>query len=78
MNIYELLELFKTEQSHTEANILQLAAGEAVRSKGPSRKRKEERMKTEDKFDAGDYTLIEYLSAVSRWVGFWFNLIQVP
>ena len=78
MNIYELLELFKTEQSHTEANILQLAAGETVRSKGPSRKRKEERMKTEDKFDAGDYTLIEYLSAVSRWVGFWFNLIQVP
>ena len=78
MNIYELLELFKTEQSHTEANILQLAAGEAVRSKGPRRKRKEEGMKTEDKFDAGDYTLIEYLSAVSRWVGFWFNLIQVP
>ena len=77
MNIYELLELFKTEQSHTEASILQLAAGETVRSKGPSRKRKEERMKKEDKFDAGDYTLIEYLSAVSRWVGFWFNLIQV-
>ena len=53
-----------------EASILQLAAGETVRSKGPSRKRKEERMKTEDKFDAGDYTLIEYLSAVSKWVGF--------
>ena len=37
--------------------------------KGPSRKRKEERIKKiEDKFDAGDYyTLIEYLSA---WVGF--------
>ena len=34
-------------------------------------------MKREDKFDPGDYTLIEYLSAVSRWVGFWFNLIQV-
>ena len=39
-----------------------------VRSKGPSRKRKEERMK--DKFDAGDYDLVEYFSAISRWVGF--------
>ena len=39
--------------------------------KGPSRKRKEERMKKiEDKFDAGDYTLVEYLSVISRWVGF--------
>ena len=38
-----------------------------MRSKGPSRKRKEERLKkTEDKFDAGDYTIVEYLSAVSR------------
>ena len=42
-----------------------------MRSKGPSRKRKEERIKkTEDKFYARDYTLIEYLSAISRWVGF--------
>ena len=43
-----------------EASILQLAAGGTVRSKGPSRKRKEERIKKiEDKFDAGDYyTLI--------------------
>ena len=36
-----------------------------VRSKGT--KRKEERIK--DKFDAGDYTLVEYFSAISRWVG---------
>ena len=35
-------------------------------SKGPSKKRKEERIKKiEDKFDAGDYTLVEYLSAIS-------------
>ena len=54
-----------------EASILQLAAGGTLRSKGPSRKRKDERIKKiEDKFDAGDYTLIEYLSAISRWVGF--------
>ena len=56
-----------------EASILQLAARGTVRSKGPSRKRKEERTKNfkmEDKFDAGDYTLVEYLSVVSRWVGF--------
>ena len=25
--------------------------------------------KMEDKFDAGDYTLIEYHSATSRWIG---------
>ena len=54
-----------------EASILQLAAGGTVRSKEPSRKRKEERIEIEDKFDAGDYyTLIEFLSAISRWVGF--------
>ena len=36
-----------------EASILQLAAGGTVRSKGPSRKRKEERIKKiEYKFDA--------------------------
>ena len=47
------------------------AAGGTVRSKEPSRKRKKERIKRlEDEFDAGDYTLVEYLSAVSRLVGF--------
>ena len=51
-----IFELFKTEQSHMEASILQLAAGGTVRSKGPSRNRKEETIKKiEDKFDAGDY-----------------------
>ena len=45
MNIFEMVEMFKTEQCHKEASILQLAAGETVRSKGLSRKRKEERMK---------------------------------
>ena len=53
-----------------EASILQLAAGGTVRSKGPSRKRKEERIKMEDQFDGGDYILVEYLSAISRWIGF--------
>ena len=52
-----MVKLFKTEQSHMEANILQLAAGRAVRSKGPSRKRKERKNK-EDRgqinFDAGN------------------------
>ena len=71
LNSFKMVELFKTEQSHMEANILQLAAGRTLRSKGPSRKRKEKRIiKIEDKFDAGDYTLIEYLRAISRWVGF--------
>ena len=57
-----------------DSSILKLAAGRTVRSKGPSRKRKEQIIKKiEDKFDAGDYyNLIEYLSAISRcrWVGF--------
>ena len=71
MNIFEVVKLFRTEQCHMEASILQLAAGGTVRSKGPSRKRKKERIKRlEDEFDAGDYTLVEYLSAVSRLVGF--------
>ena len=44
-----------------------------VRSKGPSRKRKEKRIqKIEDKFDAGGYILVEYLSTISRWVGLFF------
>ena len=66
LNIFEMVELFKTEQSHMEASI---AAGGTVRSKGPSRTRKEERIKKiEDKFDAGDYTLVEYFSAISGLV----------
>ena len=44
-----------------------------VRIKGPSRKRKEKRIqKIEDKFDAGGYILVEYLSTISRWVGLFF------
>ena len=58
-----MVELFKTEQSHMEASIHQLAAGGAVKS----RKEKEKRIKKmEDKSDAGGYTLVEYLSAISR------------
>ena len=57
-----------------EASILQLAPGRTVRSKGTTMKRKKEKykknFKMEDKFDAEDYTLVEYLSAISGWVGF--------
>ena len=67
-----MVKLFKTEQSLIEVSFLQLAAGGTMRSKGPSRKRKKERINLEDKFDAGDYSLVEYLA--SRWVGFYFNL----
>ena len=70
LNIFEIVELFKTEQSNMEASILQLASGGTLRSKGVSRKRKEERIrKIQEKFDEGDYTL-EYLGALYRWVGF--------
>ena len=40
LNSFEMVELFKTEQSHMEASILQLAAGGTLRSKGVSRKKK--------------------------------------
>ena len=65
-----MVELFNTEQSHMQASILQLASGGIVRHKGPHRKRNEEIKNMEDKFDAGDYILVDYLSAISRWVGF--------
>ena len=43
LNSFEMVELFKTEQSHMEPSILQLAAGETVRSKGQAgRERKKE------------------------------------
>ena len=58
MNIFELVELFKTEQSNMEASILQLASGGTPRSKGVSRRRKEERIrKIQEKFDEGDYAI---------------------
>jgi len=54
LNIFEMVELFKTEQSHMETSILQLNCCRRNSEKGPSRKRKEERIqKIEDKFDAG-------------------------
>ena len=71
LNIFEIVELFKTEQSNMEASILQLASGGTLRSKGVSRKRKEERIrKIQEKFDKGDYTLMEHLGALYRWVRF--------
>ena len=56
LDIFELVELFKTEQSNMEASILQLGSGGTLRSKGVSRKRKEERIRK--KFDE-----------LCRWVG---------
>ena len=71
LKIFELMELLKTEQSNMEASNLQLALGGTLGSKGVSRKRKEERIrKIQEKFDEGDYTIMEYLSALCRWVGF--------
>ena len=65
-----MVELFRAEQSHMEASILQLAAGGTVRRGQAGREKKERIKKIEDKFDAGDCTLVEYLSAISRWLGF--------
>ena len=54
LNIFELVELFKIEQRHIEASIPYIACCRRNSEKGPTRKRKEERIKKiEDKFDAG-------------------------
>ena len=42
LNIFEMVELFKTEQSHMEVSILQLAAGGTVRRGQAGRERKKE------------------------------------
>ena len=42
LNIFEMVELFKTEQSHMETSILQLAAGGTVRRDQAGRERKKE------------------------------------
>ena len=66
-----MVELFKMEQSYTETTIEQLMGGGTLRTQGLSRRRKAERIKRiERKYEDGDYTLYEYVTAISRRIGF--------
>ena len=62
------MELFKTEQTATEVSLLQLEAGGVVE---PVQAKREKTIKTiQEKFSNSDYSLDEYISALSNWVGF--------
>ena len=70
-NIFELVELFKTEQANTEVSLVQLAAGGAVRNTRKKYSTKQKRLaKLGEKFERGDYTLDEYIDGISKWMGF--------
>ena len=59
-----MVELFKLEQASTEVGLRQLMAGGALMSLPPKQRNKERRLKKiQKKFDNGDYTLANYLSA---------------
>ena len=67
LNIFEIVELFKKEQTSTEVEIRQLMAGETRRRQAPRRRNKDIRIKAiVDNFD--NYTIIDYLTALSYWV----------
>ena len=68
---YEIVELFKTEQTATEVSLLQLEAGGVVEPTRRVFRQKEKRLKTiQEKFSNNEYSLDEYISALSNWVGF--------
>ena len=67
-HIFELVEIFKTEQVNTEMSLVQLAAGGAVRNTRKKYWTNQKRLaKIGEKFD---YTLEEYVDDISKWMGF--------
>ena len=69
LNIFELVELFKTEQANTEVSRAQLAASGAVRNTRKKYCTKQKRLaKIGEKFERGDYTLEEYIDGISKWI----------
>ena len=64
-NIYEVVELFKTEQAATEVSLLQLEAGGVV---VPTRRVFRQRLKTIQEKFSNVYSI--FRSALSNWVGF--------
>ena len=70
-NIYEIVKLFTTEQAATEVSLLQLETGGVVEPTRRVFRQKEKRLKTiQEKFSNNEYSLDEYISTLSNWVGF--------
>ena len=70
LNIFEIVEHFKREQTSTEVEISyrQLMAGGTRRRQAARQRNKDIRIKAiVDNFD--NYTIIDYLTALSYWVG---------
>ena len=69
--IYELVDLFKTEQAAREVTLRQLEAGGVLAPTRKAYRTKEKRLKTiQQKFVNDEYSLEEYVTALSYWVGF--------
>ena len=65
-NIYELVDLFKTEQAATEVTLRQLEAGGVLAPTRKAYRTKEIRLKTtQQKFTNDEYSLEQYITAVS-------------
>ena len=60
LNIFEIVKLFKKEQASTEVEIRQLMAG------GTRRIRERHHFNVDNR---DNYTIIDYLTALSYWVG---------
>ena len=72
-NIYEVVEPFKTEQAATEVTLWQLEPGgtfAGTRKAYRCKEFKNDWEKIKEKFENNDYSLDQYISAVSNWVRF--------
>ena len=65
-NIYELVDLFKTEQVATEVTLMQLEAGGVLAPTRKAYRTKEKRLRIiQQKFTNGKYSLEEYVTPLS-------------
>ena len=70
-NVFELVELFRNEQAMTEVTLQQLAAGGATRKRERCYRIKDRAIKrVQQKFEAGTYSIDEYIDQISKWMGF--------
>ena len=69
-NMYELVDLFITEQAATEVTLSQLEAGGVLAPTRKAYRTKEKRLNIQQKFTNSEYSLEECVTALSYWVGF--------
>ena len=69
-NSYELVDLFKTEQVATEVTLSQLEAWRVLALTRKAYRTKEKRLKTIQQKFTNDECSLEYVTALSYWVGF--------